>query len=502
MAVCLFVLSVCSIPTVEAKVAEPYVLRYDLQDRKMVIEKIIHGEEGVIWSDPKWHGPHDTEGKGDEQRQQILPFYKNNETFLFQFVDDFGIYTIFKVNLEGKGLEVLWRDNLEPSDRSHNFALFDINDNPHLFRIDTAGSWKLEKIMINEKRLQIISQGQGSAGLNGLVSFQFEEKPYLFLYNGGNNTTNEWQIWKIIGGKDNPKIEAKGIWNSELEILGFNIINPHLLSWNINGIKLYQINSDGNGISNIFDSKNDFDSLGTHVKTFDLSGDPYILNYNQTENEESYDVLFYKIKYRDGFENVGQAKWGAGWDEVVSFTMWEDTCTPGNHLENGECVPNSCSSGFHLENGECVPNVCSTGMQWDLEQEQCVVIIQGGGCLIATATYDSELHPTVQMLREIRDNKLTQTQSGSAFIKTFNNFYYSFSPIIADYERENPVFKEAVKITITPMILSLSIFTHVDLDSEIQVLGYGVSLILLNVVIYGGIPSVGFYLIKNRIKRD
>lgn len=166
--------------------------------------------------------------------------------------------------------------------------------------------------------------------------------------------------------------------------------------------------------------------------------------------------------------------------------MWEDTCTPGNHLENGECVP----------------NVCSTGMQWDLEQEQCVVIIQGGGCLIATATYDSELHPTVQMLREIRDNKLTQTQSGSAFIKTFNNFYYSFSPIIADYERENPVFKEAVKITITPMILSLSIFTHVDLDSEIQVLGYGVSLILLNVVIYGGIPSVGFYLIKNRIKRD
>ena len=27
----------------------------------------------------------------------------------------------------------------------------------------------------------------------------------------------------------------------------------------------------------------------------------------------------------------------------------------------------------------------------------------------------------------------------------FNDFYYSFSPIIADYERENPVFKEAVK---------------------------------------------------------
>ena len=38
----------------------------------------------------------------------------------------------------------------------------------------------------------------------------------------------------------------------------------------------------------------------------------------------------------------------------------------------------------------------------------------------------------------------------------FNEFYYSFSPIIADYERENPVFKEMVKIAITPMISSRS----------------------------------------------
>jgi hypothetical protein len=26
----------------------------------------------------------------------------------------------------------------------------------------------------------------------------------------------------------------------------------------------------------------------------------------------------------------------------------------------------------------------------------------------------------------------------------FNQFYYSFSPVIADYERENLLFKEAV----------------------------------------------------------
>ncbi len=74
-------------------------------------------------------------------------------------------------------------------------------------------------------------------------------------------------------------------------------------------------------------------------------------------------------------------------------------------------------------------------------------------------------------------------------MNTFNDVYYSFSPIISDYERENPIFKEMVKITITPMISSLSILNHVDMDSEAKVLGYGVSLILFNIGMYVWIPA-------------
>ena len=114
----------------------------------------------------------------------------------------------------------------------------------------------------------------------------------------------------------------------------------------------------------------------------------------------------------------------------------------------------------------------------------------GGGCLIATATFGSEMSPQVQQLRELRDNSLLQTESGTLFMKTFNNFYYSFSPIIADYERENPVFKEAVKIVITPLLSSLSILNFVDMNSEAEVLGYGISLIILNGMMYVGIPIV------------
>ncbi|MGY5149917.1 MAG: CFI-box-CTERM domain-containing protein [Candidatus Nitrosopumilus sp. bin_68KS] len=122
----------------------------------------------------------------------------------------------------------------------------------------------------------------------------------------------------------------------------------------------------------------------------------------------------------------------------------------------------------------------------------------GGGCLIATATYGSEMAPQVQQLREIRDNQLLNTDSGESFVAGFNQLYYSFSPYIADMERENPAFREMVRIAITPMISSLSILNHVDMDSEESVLGYGISLIVLNLGMYVGVPAIIIYKIQKR----
>ena len=115
----------------------------------------------------------------------------------------------------------------------------------------------------------------------------------------------------------------------------------------------------------------------------------------------------------------------------------------------------------------------------------------GGGCLIATAAYGSELAPQIQQLRELRDNTILQTESGDSFMSTFNEFYYSFSPTVADLERENPIFKEGVKVTLTPLLASLSILNHVEINSEEEMLGYGISLILLNIGMYAGIPAFG-----------
>ncbi len=132
---------------------------------------------------------------------------------------------------------------------------------------------------------------------------------------------------------------------------------------------------------------------------------------------------------------------------------------------------------------------CGEGM---MEKDgKCVAITENrnDGCLIATATFGSELAPQVQQLRETRDNVLLQTSSGSAFMTTFNQFYYSFSPTVADWERQNPLFKEAVKLTITPLISTLSILNYVDIDSEAEMMGYGISVILLNIGMYFVAPA-------------
>ena len=81
----------------------------------------------------------------------------------------------------------------------------------------------------------------------------------------------------------------------------------------------------------------------------------------------------------------------------------------------------------------------------------------------------------------------------------FNQFYDSCSPVVADYERENPVFKEAVKLTLTPLLTSLAILNYVDIDTEQEMLGYGIGMILLNIGMYFVAPAVLIMSVKKRL---
>ncbi len=142
----------------------------------------------------------------------------------------------------------------------------------------------------------------------------------------------------------------------------------------------------------------------------------------------------------------------------------------------------------------------SEEMMEDTEMAETSEESGGGGCLIATAAFGTELAPQVQFLREIRDNTVMSTASGTAFMTGFNQFYYSFSPAIADMERENPMFQETVRAFITPMISTLSIMTLADSGSEIEVLGLGISVIALNLGMYIAAPAVVAFTIGKKLK--
>ena len=189
------------------------------------------------------------------------------------------------------------------------------------------------------------------------------------------------------------------------------------------------------------------------------------------------------------------------YNNEVAYKAWFDTNFPDYTIFEAVGVeePDVTEEPDEIEEPEVMVGVCGPGtvlVNGYCEAEESK---SGGGCLIATATFGSELSPQVQSLRELRDNTLLHTNFGSSFITGFNQFYYLFSPTVADIERENPLFKEAVKITITPMISSLAILNYADIDSEQEVLFYGFGIILLNIGMYFALPTFAILTVKRNL---
>jgi len=229
----------------------------------------------------------------------------------------------------------------------------------------------------------------------------------------------------------------------------------------------YNVDLSEESYTNTKISKNEL----TIASFVDQSKDPqhYIDRYfNESTYKEWFDENY--PQYISIYEAVGLS------EPIVEQTnepeyVPEPAFTPEPIMEQEV----NCGPGTESVNGIC-------------EVIQTTESEEGGGCLIATATYGSELAPQVQQLRELRDNQLMNTESGTTFMGIFNDVYYSFSPIIADYERENPYFKEAVKLAITPMISSLSLMENAN--SEFEVLRIGISVIMLNLGMYLGVPAI------------
>ncbi len=208
----------------------------------------------------------------------------------------------------------------------------------------------------------------------------------------------------------------------------------------------------------------------------DVTKDPqfYIDRYN---NEDSYKKWFHENypEYDDIYHALGM---------INPSDIPQDKETISDPKPTPEPVEPTCGRGTVMINGMC--QVVSEPKDENAD---------GGGCLIATAAFGDELAPQVQQLREIRDSQLMQTSSGESFMVTFNEIYHSFSPYIADYQRQNPAFNELVKIGITPMLSTLSIMEHADDDAS--VISLGVLVLALNGVMYAGLPVLGMWCVRS-----
>ena len=93
-----------------------------------------------------------------------------------------------------------------------------------------------------------------------------------------------------------------------------------------------------------------------------------------------------------------------------------------------------------------------TGTAGSLVRTSVVTITVQGLCIIATATYGSELSPEVQFLRGFRDGAVMSTFSGSQFMSAFNAWYYSFSPYLAELISKNPTLRSITKAVLYPLL--------------------------------------------------
>jgi len=99
-------------------------------------------------------------------------------------------------------------------------------------------------------------------------------------------------------------------------------------------------------------------------------------------------------------------------------------------------------------------------------------------CVVASAAHGSELAPEVQFLRGFRDGAVMSTFAGAQFMRVFNNFYYSFSPRLAEFVASSPLASGIVRAAIHPLVallrLTESIFRVVPVSPELGVLLAGV----------------------------
>jgi len=301
------------------------------------------------------------------------------------------------------------------------------------------------------------------------------------------STADTYAIANFNDPEDIDGIRKKNFGDKDDLIVSYSWSTTELNEFNVSQAFLqFDLIEIGKDVSkaqlNLFVKETDFENDSTAIILNPIENpfwNELELNYSNKPDHDENQISKAEINKDSGWYSwdvTDYIKSKAG--SSISFMMDYETLSKGNAEKVVFSSKESPDRAPYLE------------IEFGLDDTATDATTEGGGCLIATATYGTELAPQVQQLRELRDNTLLQTNSGILFMESFNEFYYSFSPYIADYERENPAFKETVKLAITPLVSSLAILNYLDIDSEEKMLGYGIGIILLNIGMYFVAPAI------------
>jgi len=132
-------------------------------------------------------------------------------------------------------------------------------------------------------------------------------------------------------------------------------------------------------------------------------------------------------------------------------------------------VPNGTQPGPHT----WIASATATGTALGMEVTESTVTVTGsliikerhrpggGGideeldCIIATAAFGSRMDTNVEAMRHLRDNSVKITFTGGNFMRVFNNWYYSWSPRIAEIIHNNEALRQIARFVLYPVVGSV-----------------------------------------------
>ena len=124
--------------------------------------------------------------------------------------------------------------------------------------------------------------------------------------------------------------------------------------------------------------------------------------------------------------------------------------------------PGESTLSIDVGSAKGVYNVTVVARCGNLEREAVLTLeVAEKRCVIATATYGSELSEEVRLIRTFRDEVVLASYSGRRFYDLFNVLYYSWSPQAAKLVSSDERLRTAVRVALYPLLGALAIAARV-----------------------------------------